>query len=358
VAAGSSDIDWPSIARLPCVAFYMGVKSLSRICSKLIEHGKDPSTPAATIQWGTTPRQRTVVGTLADLPHKVAEAKIGAPAITIIGRVVEMRKTIGWFEKRPLFGRTIVVTRTRQQASDLSHRLEDLGAEVIEAPTIELHPPSDWTEVDAALKRRDFDWVIFTSANGVLYTKNRLLEIGLDARALVGGRIAAIGTATAEAIRRELCLKVDLCPEQFVAEALADALAARDTGAGRKFLLLRAEIARPILRDRLLKGGAAEVCDVAVYETRPAAALPPVLIDALAAGRIHWITFTSSSTAKNFFELLGTERRDQIAGAKIASIGPITSATLREIGAVPDVEAKQFDIEGLVRALMDSAART
>jgi uroporphyrinogen III methyltransferase/synthase len=350
-AEGASDIDWPSVAKLPCIAFYMGVKSLPRICAKLIEHGKDPATAAATIERGTTPRQRTVVGTLADLPARVAAAKIGAPAITIIGRVVQMHQTIGWFEKRPLFGQTVVVTRTRQQASELSLRLEELGAEVIEAPTIELCPPLDWTQVDAALNRRDFDWVIFTSANGVSHTKNRLMQICLDARAFAGCRIAAIGPATADAIRRELCLNVDLCPEQFVAEALADALLARDVVSQKRFLLLRAEIARPILRDRLLKDGAAEVSDVAVYETRRVDGLPPILIEAFVSGRVHWITFTSSSTVKNFFELIQGDREKLLAGVRIASIGPITSATLREVGVPPTVEAKQFDIEGLVQAI-------
>jgi uroporphyrinogen III methyltransferase / synthase len=362
VAAGSSDIDWPSVAKLPCVAFYMGVKALPRICAKLIEHGKDPSTPAATIERGTTPRQRTVVGTLVDLAQKVADAKIGAPAITIIGRVVEMRKTIGWFENRPLFGQTIVVTRTRQQASDLSHRLEELGAEVIEAPTIELCPPADWKNVDAALKqlrgtstleprRPAFDWVIFTSANGVSHAKRRLLAIGLDARAFRGARIATVGRATAEAVRQEMCLNVDLCPEQFVAEALADALAAQNAVAGKNFLLLRAEIARPVLRERLLQDGAADVSDIAVYETRPVTALPAHLTESLAAKRVRCITFTSSSTARNFFQLISADRGSLLEGVRIASIGPITSETLRELGAPPTIEAKQSDIESLVQAI-------
>jgi uroporphyrinogen III methyltransferase/synthase len=350
-AAGSSDIDWPSVAKLPGMAFYMGVKALPRICSKLIEHGKPATTPAATIQWGTWPRQRTVVGTLADLPQLVAEAKISAPAITIVGQVVGMRKTIGWFENRPLFGQTIVVTRTRQQASDLTGQLEELGAEVIEAPTIELQPATDFGPVDAALRRRDFDWLIFTSANGVTHAKSRLMEIGLDARAFGHCKIAAIGPATAEAIERELCLKVDLCPKEFVAEALADALLAQNAVAGKRFLLLRADIARPILREKLAGSGAAEVCDVAVYETRPAGSLPGYLTDALATKRVNWITFTSSSTAKNFVSLLGGDVAAQLAGVRIASIGPITSAALRELGLNVDVEAKQFDIGGLVAAL-------
>src|SRR3954452_17208518 len=167
-ARGSSDIDWTSIANLPCLAFYMGVKSLPRICQKLIEHGMAPDTPAATIRWGTTPRQRTVVGMLADLPQRVAEAKLAPPALTIVGRVVTLRDTMNWFERRPLFGQTVVVTRTRQQASGLAERLRELGANVIEAPTIELQPPDAFSGVDEALHRIDhYDWVVFTSQNGV-----------------------------------------------------------------------------------------------------------------------------------------------------------------------------------------------
>src|SRR5688572_20780243 len=164
----ASDIDWTSVAKLPCIAFYMGVKSLPRITAKLIEHGIDASTPAACIQWGTTPRQRTVVATVATLAQAVEEANITPPAMTIIGKVVTLRDTLNWFERRPLFGHTIVVTRTRHQASELTKQLEALGAGVIEAPTIEISPPRDPSHVDQALARlHEYDWIIFTSVNGV-----------------------------------------------------------------------------------------------------------------------------------------------------------------------------------------------
>ncbi len=355
-AAASSDLDWSSLAKLPCLAFYMGVKSLPRICQKLIEHGMPPSTPAATIRWGTTPRQRTVVGTIADLPERVAEAKLAPPALTIVGRVVSLRPVMNWFETRPLFGQTIVVTRTRQQASDLTERLTALGATVIEAPTIELYPPEATTAVDAALRwMGDYDWVVFTSANGVAFTKKRLAEIGLDARAFGTAKLAAIGDATARAIQEQLCLKVDLCPESFVAEALADGLASGGHVSGKRFLLLRADIARPVLRERLQANGAAAVDDISVYETRPAAALPAPLLDALAAKDVTWVTFTSSSTARNFVALLGDTHRHTLDGVKIASIGPVTTATLREIGLEPTIEATTFNIDGLVTALRAAA---
>ncbi len=377
-ASGSSDLDWSVIAKLPCVAFYMGVKSLPRICAKLIENGKDPNTPAATIQWGTRAEQRTCVATLKDLPQKIVEQKISSPAITIVGKVVTMRPTINWFENRPLFGKTIVVTRTRQQASELSAELQELGANVIEAPTIELQAPSNWNEVDEALgvypiqndergtmndernslhrssfivHHLPFDWIIFTSANGVRFTRDRLRALGRDVRVFGNAKIAAIGDVTAEAIRNDLSLHVDLCPESFVAEALANALAERGQIAGKRFLLLRADIARPILREKLQQAHAAEVRDVPIYETRPAASLPQNLLDALDAKSVHWITFTSSSTAKNFTTLLGGDFRDKLKGVKIASIGPITTATLRELGLEPDAQAETFNVGGLVRAI-------
>ena len=357
-AAGSSDLDWSVIARLPGIAFYMGVKSLGRICSKLIENGMKPDTPAASIEWGTTPRQRTVVATLATLPRRVEEERITPPAMTIIGRVVTLRDTMNWFETKPLFGQTIVVTRTRQQASELTERLSDLGAGVIEAPTIEFAPPADPGPVDAAMTRlHEYDWVIFTSVNGVLETRRKMLHFGLDARTFAKAKIAAVGRATADAVREHLCLNVALCPDSFVAEALADALEDRLEITGRKFLLLRADIARPILRQRLEQGGAQQVHDVPIYETHPAKTLPPHLIEAIDEKRVTWITFTSSSTARNFIALLGPDYRSKLANVNLASIGPVTTATMKELGLEPTVQADTFNITGLVEAILARTAK-
>ncbi len=351
-AAGSSDLDWSVIAKLPCVAFYMGVKSLPRIIDNLIKNGKDPATPAACIQWGTTSRQRTATATIATLVQAINEAKISSPAITLIGKVVTLRPMINWFESRPLFGQTIVVTRTRQQASDLSDKLEQLGADVIEAPTIEIFPAADQSAVDTALRAiPTYDWVVFTSQNGVTHTKHRLLELGLDARVFARTKIAVIGDATARALSDELALRPDLCPKEFVAEALADAFNVAHEIKGKKFLLLRADIARTVLVDRLQREGAAVVSDIPIYETRPAAALPEGMPEAIREGKISWITFTSSSTAKNFTSLLGPDYRDVLKKIKLASIGPITTATLRELGLTPAVEAESFNIDGLVKAI-------
>jgi uroporphyrinogen III methyltransferase/synthase len=345
----SAPIDWSALAKLPCLAFYMGVKALPRISGKLVANGMSPDTPAATIQWGTSPRQRTVVATISTLPQRVLEAGVGSPAITIVGRVVELRDTLNWFEKRPLFGQTIVVTRTRQQASELSMRLEDLGANVIEAPTIELFA------TDAPIPAGQFDWVIFTSANGAIATRDRLRATNRDVRVFGSARIAAIGDATASAVNEALGLRVDLCPESFVAEALADALESRGEVTGKRFLLLRADIARPILRQRLAEAGAAEVQDIPIYETRTASSLPDELLDALRTGRIHWITFTSSSTAENFVKLLPVGDYQKLASIRIASIGPVTTRTLESLGLKPAVEATTYNVPGLVQAILDAS---
>jgi len=353
VAPGAvSDIDWPSVAKLPCIAFYMGARSLPRICTKLMAGGMSGDTPAATIQWGTTPKQKTVVGTVSNLAQRAADANIGSPAMTIIGKVVELRSTLNWFERRPLFGRAIIVTRSREQASELTRRLSELGANVIEEPTIELAPPADQSAVDAVLRDMSgFDWIIFTSPAGVKHAKRRLLELGLDVRALGPAKLAAVGNETARAIRDQLNLKVDLCPQQFVAEALADALQHGGDVAGKRFLLLRADIGRPILAQRLQQGGAAAVADVAIYQTRPAGALSASTRSALAGGEIHWITFTSSSTVKNFLAQLGPNAAAQLSQIRLASIGPVTSQTLRAAG-LRAIEAKTYNLDGLVAAIV------
>jgi uroporphyrinogen III methyltransferase/synthase len=348
-----SDIDWTAIAKLPCVAFYMGVKSLPRICAKLIEHGMPSDTPAATIQSGTSPRQKTVVATIADLPEKIAQAGIKPPAMTIIGKVVSLRSTMNWFETRPLFGQTILVTRARDQASELTTQLETLGANVLEAPAIEL-VAGDPAQFKDALGHQ-YDWIVFTSVNGVQFTKQRLFEMGLDVRVFASAKFAAIGQPTADAIRDQLGLKVDLVPERFVAEALAEELIAKYPAAGKRFLLLRADIARPLLKERLQEAGAQSVLDIPIYETRSVGEFPAEVKAAIENDQIDWITFTSSSTVKNFLSAMEGLKPSR---AKFASIGPVTSATMRSVNLEPTVEAKQFTIAGLVSAIVETHRET
>ncbi len=369
-AKGSTDLDWSAIARLPCVAFYMGVKALPRISTKLIEHGLDPTTPTATIQWGTTGKQRTCVATIATIAGAVKAAHIGAPAITIVGKVVSMRESLNWFETRPLYGQTVVVTRTRDQSSDLSAQLESLGAVVLEAPTIEIVPVSDMARVDDVLRSAsrihqaaaqpseaadrgvEKKWFVFTSASGVRAMVERMRALKLDARHLAGVKVAVVGDATARAVRDLLCIEPDCIPEQFIAEALADELIARGEVAGGRFILFRADIARPVLVEKLRGAGAASVEDVTIYETRIASHLPEDVVEAFAGGRVDWVTFTSSSTAKNLVALLGDSYREKLDGVNLASIGPVTTQTLTALGLSSTVQADQFDVAGLVRAVL------
>ncbi len=346
----ASDLDWAAIAKLPCIALYMGAASLPKIARTLIEHGMSAQTPTACIRWGTLPTQQTLVSTLGDLSQAIMTPK--PPIMTIIGKVVALRQNISWFEKRPLFGQKILVTRTRQQASELSQRLEELGAMVIEAPTIEIAPAANEAAVDEAILSAGlYDWTIFTSANGVQQTRERLMARGADSRVFGKSKIAAIGDATATAIERELCLRVDLCPAAFVAEALADELQKRGEISGRKFLLLRADIARPLLRERLTEAGAAAVDDVALYQTRSAQSLPAGALEELQGGNIRWITFASGSAARNLIGLIGADYQAILGRAKLASIGPITTQALREAGLKPSAQAGVYNVQGLVDAI-------
>ncbi len=335
------------------LVFYMGVKNLPEICASLMEHGLSGQTPAAVIRQATLPQQQVVVGVVADIARLAREAGIKAPAITIIGHVVSLRDTLNWFERQPLFGVTVLVTRTRQQAGALTGQLTQLGARVLEAPTIEIVESEEVATVDAALKNiTTMDCVVFTSANGVEAAWNRLRMLGLDSRALPA-KVAAVGTATAAALER-IGIMADVLPEEFIGEKLSIGLQQHFGAgglAGCKVLLLRADIARPVLKEQLEHAGA-KVVDVPIYQTRAPAALPAEVLTALAAGEIQWITFTSASTARNLHALLPDHIRPMVRVAGRLSIGPITSAALRELDWPPTVEAAQHDIAGMVQALL------
>ncbi len=355
-------VNYAALAQLGgTLVFYMGVKSLPLITARLIAGGMEKDTPVAVIRWGTHPHQQTVTGTLATITDVVASAKITAPAITIVGRVVALRDTLDWFEQRPLFGQTVLVTRTRQQASNLSDQLAQLGANILEAPTIELAPPEDWSAIDHALGTlQTYDWVVFTSANGVRAAWERLRLLSLDARAFGGLNVAAIGPTTADALHN-IGIMPDLIPEKFVGEELAAALretlAAGSTHpkplAGKRFLLLRADIARPVLSQELCEAGG-HVDDLPIYRTVRPAALPEEVVAALRAGQIHWITFTSAATAVNLHALLSEELRQAVQSIRKISIGPITTAALQELHWPPTVEAATHDIAGIVHAIQEN----
>lgn len=335
------------------LVFYMGVKNLPEICDSLMTHGLAGQTPAAVIRHATLPGQQSVIGVVADIAEKARQAGIKAPAITIIGQVVNLRDKLNWFEHQPLFGVTVLVTRTRQQAGALTGQLRQLGASVLEAPTIEITESEDMAAVDAALKNMSaMDCVVFTSSNGVEAAWKRLRLLGRDSRALPA-KVAAVGAATAAALEG-VGIIADVLPEEFIAEKLAMRLR-QHFGAGGlvgcKVLLLRADIARPVLREQLEHAGA-KVVDVPIYRTVAPVALPGDVLAAMVAGEIQWITFTSASTARNLHALLPENLRPVVHAAKRLSIGPMTSEALRELHWPPTVEAQQHDIAGMVQALL------
>lgn len=348
-----SKIAWDKLATgVGTLVFFMGVKNLPEICRHLTANGRSPDTPVAVIRWGTTPEQRTVVGTLENIHARVAEAKITPPAITVVGEVVGLREELNWFEKRPLFGRSIVVTRAREQASDFKAALEERGAHCIEFPTIAIQPPPSWEPLDRALERlSDYDWVVFTSVNGVRFFMDRLWAAGGDARGLSGVRVAAIGPKTAEALQN--CgLRPDFVPAEYRAEAILEGLAGEDVR-GKGFLLPRARIARDVLPETLRSRGA-RVDVVPAYETVLPREEASGVLQRLQAGAIDCVTFTSSSTVSNFFQLFDrAELMPCLENVRVACIGPITAKTAKDHGLQVDIMPSEYTIPALVRALCD-----
>jgi uroporphyrinogen III methyltransferase / synthase len=345
-----SALDWDALARFPgTLVFYMGVRRLPENAAALIEAGRDPAEPAAAIEKGTMDGQRTVVATLGTIAEAVEREGVGAPALIVVGAVAARREQLGWLERRPLHGRRVVVTRARAQASTLAATLRDLGAEVVELPAIRIEPRLSGTEVrDAVAGIGDYSLVCLTSPNGVRLLFEALAEVGLDARALAGAAVAAIGPGTARALA-EHGIAADVVPERFVAEALVEALAGIEVE-GRRVLVARAAEARDVLPDALRERGA-EVDVVALYETVREEPDP----DAVEAARgADYVSFTSSSTVANLTEALGDRFP---AGARVVSIGPVTSEAARAAGLRVDVEAERHDVDGLIAALLADAKR-
>ncbi len=389
-------VDWERLATaVDTLVLLMGIKTLPEIVEKLVAGGRSPQTPAAVIRWGTTPEQQTVTGTLADIVRRADEAGVTSPAITVVGEVVRLRETLSWFEKRPLFGKRVLITRTREQAGSLARLLAEQGAIPVELPAIEIEPAAECGAVAAAagdLARGGYAWAGFTSANAVELFFDLLAERGLDARAFSGARIFAIGPATAQALSAH-GIRADVVPAEYVAEALVGALR-EHVREGDRVLLPRAESARPELVEGLRALGAA-VDEVPLYRAAlPPAPSPEVLAD-LRQGRIDIVTFTSSSTVRNLAAMLGedfpvilsgkdapptvilsgdeagaqveTSSRRNLGRGKtsarvsipaprrplIACIGPITAQTARELGLHVDVVAQEYTVEGLVTALVE-----
>ncbi len=352
-ALESGETDLGNIALQGTLVFYMSVKNLPIVARRLIALGRAPSTPVAVVAHGTHPKQRTVVGHLADIHDRCEREGIVPPAVVVIGEVVALHEQLTWFESLPLFGKRIVVTRARNQASELVHQLHELGADIFEFPTIEVEP----AKVDESFGDiGSFDWVILTSVNGVEMLFERLEEMDRDARDLAGVELCVIGSATAEALRRR-SLKVDLMPEKYVAEELMAALLAREGSLeGKRFLLPRADIARSFLPEELRKRGAM-VKELVAYRT-VAPRSSGERADALIAYKPDLVTFTSSSTAKNFYDMIGAERVEKIKQmAAFASIGPITAKTADELGMNVTIQPETHDIPHFVDAIVAGIGR-
>jgi uroporphyrinogen III methyltransferase / synthase len=345
-----SALDWEALARFPgTLVFYMGVGRAAEIADALIAAGRSPDEPAAAVERGTWPQQRTIVGRLDGLAGLVAEAGLGPPAILLVGRVAARSEAIDWFGSRPLSGRRIVVTRARAQASGLAATLTGLGAEVVELPAIRIEPRLEADEVRAVVRDlHTYALVCLTSPNGARLLFDAMAAEGLDARALAAATVAAIGPGTAAALR-EWGVIADVVPERFVAEALVEALADVDLR-GRPALIARAAEAREVLPDALRERGA-EVDVVALYETVAEDPDPRALA---AAADADYVTFTSSSTVRNLLAVVG---EGFPTGARVVSIGPITSGAAREAGLTVHVEAERHDPDGLVAALLADAGR-
>jgi len=347
-----SDLDMDVLAKWPgTLAFYMGVKNLRRLCDGLVSRGMDSQTPAAVIRWATTPRQEVIEGVVGELPELAERAGVEPPAIIVIGPVVALREQLRWFESRPLFGRRIIVTRARAQASSLSGKLRDCGADVIEAPTIRIEPPDDPAPLREAIGRLEtFDWIVFTSVNGVVGFFEALHRAGLDTRALQGCRICSVGPVTTQRLG-QFGLVPDAQPGKFVTSEIAAAMATQGDLAGASVLCPRTDVARPELKTDLRSHGAT-VCEVVAYRTVVDNSCTDQVTQLLAEGEIDWITFTSSSTVGNLAAAVGAEAI-RAGGVKLASIGPVTSATMGELGLTPTVEADPHTVVALVEAILE-----
>ena len=348
-----SGVDWAQVARTPGTkVVMMATERIGRIAELLVKYGLPAETPVAMVHWGTTGRQRSVEGTLATIAEAAARAKLSAPTVTVIGEVVKLRSKLNWFENRKLFGRRIVVTRTREQASQLSRQLLELGAEVVEIPTIKILPPSSQEGILEALSGLNaYDWLVFTSPNGVTAFFDFFFKKFQDMRDIGGVRIAAVGPATAAKLR-ELHLQVDLMPDEYLATKIAEALAQYESMENLRVLLLRAEVATPDL-PKLFEAKGAIVDDIACYRTVPETEDVDGAAARLREEGADWISFTSSSTVESFharFNLPALMK--QFPQIKTASIGPETTKALAGLGIQPAVEANPHNIDGLVEALV------
>jgi uroporphyrinogen III methyltransferase/synthase len=353
-AKGDGALDWAALARFPgTLAVYMGISRLPEIAQALLTHGKPADTPAAAVQWATTGEQQTVTAPLAEIADAVRGAGLTSPAVILIGPVVGLRPRLAWLEGRPLFGKRVLVTRPRPQAGEMACRLEELGAVPVLLPTVEVREPADWAAVDRALDRlASYQWLVFTSANGVHAFLGRLRRTGRDLRALGPLRLAAIGPRTAEALRG-YHLEPDLIPTVYRSEELAAAL--QKVVAGRRVLLARADRGRDVLPAALAE--VAEVEQVAVYSQADVVEPDPAALDALRRGKIDFVTLTSPNVTRALLAGLDAPCRARLESGQVrlVTISPVTSAAVREAGLPVAAEAAAYTAEGVIEALVGLA---
>ncbi|NJC88401.1 MAG: uroporphyrinogen-III C-methyltransferase [Desulfuromonas sp.] len=343
-------VDWARLAKgVGTLVIYMGLSNLDEIAARLITHGRPPQTPVALVRWATTPRQQTLTGTLADIAAKVAAADFQPPAVIIIGEVVGLRDTLRWFDNRPLFGRRILVTRAADQAAPMLDALLTHGAEPVPCPTIGIVPPASYAELDAGIAQMgEVDFLILTSANAVEAFFARLAVAGRDARALAGVTLVTVGPKTAAALAT-FGLRADLMPAGYDAEGVITLL--RGKVAGKQVLYPRAALARDLIVTELTAAGATVIAPVA-YTSAPPAGATETARTALTAG-LDLLTFTASSTVRNFAELLGPEELLRARSLPSAVIGPQTAATARELGFTVAIEPAEATLEAMVAAIVD-----
>lgn len=347
-----STMNWPKLATaVDTLVFLMGIENLPHITQNLMAHGRLATTPAAIIRWGTKPEQRVLITTLGQAAVAVAEAGMKPPGIFIVGEVVTLREKLAWFDERLLFGKTVLVTRAREQAAALTSELETLGAKCIEEPAIKIVPPESYDALDEAInKLATYQWLIFTSVNGVEYFFKRLHELKYDSRALGNVRIATIGAQTAAKLKN-YGITADVVPLEFKAEGIIEALTGH-IEPGMSILIPRASMAREILPQKLREMGA-KVAVVPVYHTLVGEADGVMLATKLERDEIELVTFTSSSTVVNLLQLLGPEGARLLEHSKVACIGPITAQTCIEYGITPAVVAEEYTIKGLVQGIRE-----
>ncbi len=352
-----SVLDWKSLARsASTLVFFMGVKNLPIITKKLMEAGLLPDKPAALIRWGTTCKQRTIVSTISMIAEDSIKYNITPPALLVVGDVVGLRDRLSWFEKRPLIGKTVVITRSRSQASELASRLREKGACCVEFPTIEIEPIEGNIELHNEIEKiSSYDWIIFTSVNGVDLFFKDLFSLGKDSRALYKVKICAIGPATEKRVRH-FSINPDLVPKKYIAESIVESL--RQMGIeGKDILIPRAKEARDVLPIELEKSGA-RVKVVPVYKTVIGDGDPQGVIEKIKARGIDYISFTSSSTVKNFFSLVSKEILLEYGDeVRFACIGPITAKTLKKFGFEPHIIPNEYTIPALVKAIERDACK-